>query len=151
MEKGSGVFLKGLPTPFPCLPIGAAEPAGDPVIVYNMCVAGAHTFFAGKDSWGWAVWVHNTLNGECFKWDPGVERWRDPRGRFSNWYLARYTQDLARIDRICAEMKRMGKSPSEIAEWSAGAHARADGRLWRAGKGESDTLPAYPAPPGISD
>jgi hypothetical protein len=41
------------------LPIGKVEPAGDPVVVYNMCVAGAHTFFVGKERWGFAVWVHN--------------------------------------------------------------------------------------------
>jgi hypothetical protein len=41
------------------LVVGQAEPAGDPEVVYNMRVSGAHTFFVGKQSWGFAVWVHN--------------------------------------------------------------------------------------------
>jgi RHS repeat-associated protein len=49
------------------LPIGKVEPAGDPEVVYNMCVSGAHTFFVGKPQWGFAVWVHNRPgpNGPC--------------------------------------------------------------------------------------
>jgi RHS repeat-associated protein len=49
------------------LPIGKVEPVGDPEVVYNMCVAGAHTFFVGKRHWGFAVWVHNAPgpNGPC--------------------------------------------------------------------------------------
>src|SRR5262245_2854144 len=44
--------------------VGKVEPAGDPVVVYNMRVAGAHTFFVGRERWGFAVWVHNA-NGIC--------------------------------------------------------------------------------------
>lgn len=42
------------------LPIGKVEQAGEMEVVYNMCVAGAHTFFVGELQWGFAVWVHNT-------------------------------------------------------------------------------------------
>jgi hypothetical protein len=46
------------------LPIGLVEPADTPVVVYNMCVSGAHTFFVGAERWGFAVWVHNVA-GPC--------------------------------------------------------------------------------------
>jgi RHS repeat-associated protein len=49
------------------LPIGRVEPAREPVLVYNMCVAEAHTFLVGGERWGFAVWVHNALqpHGPC--------------------------------------------------------------------------------------
>src|SRR5262245_57258770 len=43
--------------------VGKVEPAGDPVVVYNMSIAGAHTFFVGKERWGFTVWVHNSAGG----------------------------------------------------------------------------------------
>jgi intein/homing endonuclease len=34
-------------------------PSGRVVTVYNMEVAGDHTYFVGDDVWGFDVWVHN--------------------------------------------------------------------------------------------
>lgn len=30
--------------------------------VYNLRVAGHHTYFVGDDGWGWAAWAHNTYD-----------------------------------------------------------------------------------------
>src|SRR5262245_37141387 len=54
--------------------VGKVEPAGDPVVVYNMRVAGAHTFFVGKERWGFAVWVHNTSGACPVNHSPGAGR-----------------------------------------------------------------------------
>jgi hypothetical protein len=32
--------------------------------VYNLRVADCHTYFVGEESWGFAVWVHNSCSGE---------------------------------------------------------------------------------------
>ena len=57
------------------LPIGKVEPPGDIEVVYNMRVSGAHTFFVGRDRWGWAVWVHNAPAGlgDCAEQPPKKE------------------------------------------------------------------------------
>jgi RHS repeat-associated protein len=64
------------------LPIGKVEPPGEPAIVYNMSVSGAHTFFVGRERWGWAVWVHNTptVPGGCAEEAPPTGIKKEPSG-----------------------------------------------------------------------
>lgn len=39
--------------------VDAVEPAGEAAVVYNVEVAGSHTFFVGGAGWGFSLWVHN--------------------------------------------------------------------------------------------
>ena len=39
---------------------------GEEVPVYNFRVADHHTYFVGSESWGFAIWTHNSYGGEEF-------------------------------------------------------------------------------------
>ncbi len=59
---------------------------------------------------------------------------------------ARWEADIARADRVAGQMGRKGYSARDIAQWRAAASQRAQGRLYRALDGLSDTLDPFPAP-----
>jgi len=42
---------------------------GEEAPVYNLRVADHHTYFVGSESWGFAIWTHNTYNNELFDAD----------------------------------------------------------------------------------
>ena len=44
--------------------VGKVVSTGDEVAVYNLTVADHHTYFVGSESWGFAVWAHNSCGGE---------------------------------------------------------------------------------------
>lgn len=39
-------------------------PTGVLEVVYNLRVAGHHTYFVGDETWGWAAWAHNAYTAE---------------------------------------------------------------------------------------
>src|SRR5262249_7866819 len=43
--------------------VEAVEDTGLWSVVYNLRVADHHTYFVGKDEWGFAVWAHNVYLG----------------------------------------------------------------------------------------
>nr|MCU0705624.1 HINT domain-containing protein [Fimbriiglobus sp.] len=71
---------------------------GETVPVYNLRVADHHTYFVGRDEWGWSAWAHNTYyeewvkrNLEVWKNDsmvkPGVEKAKKSqlKAMFRSW------------------------------------------------------------------
>jgi RHS repeat-associated protein len=63
--------------------------------------------------------------------------------------MQRWLVDIGRCDSIASQMKQQGFDPKTIAQWLTACHARANGRFSRCNDKLPDTLPPYPALPGV--
>ncbi|MBY0456778.1 MAG: hypothetical protein K2V38_05540, partial [Gemmataceae bacterium] len=128
-----------------------------------------HTYFVGKEEWGWSAWAHNAEyevvdrgNGwyrlrnletgqfvEKSNGQPRAFRGRaraeaEARTRQANDML---TDEAQRTDQIAAEMRALGVAEPDIQRWKAGSRARTNDRILRLHDGQPlDDLPVLPAP-----
>jgi hypothetical protein len=125
-EDGSFIVLEGI------------RDTGDWETVYNLRIANFHTYFVGRDEWGFAVWAHNRYDIDEFGNVIGDDALNAARQRLVQDRLQHHLEVSPEQARILAEIGGLpGVNGSSLYEAAAG------NRLFRHGGSAVGRDPVY--------